>query len=57
MLKKDFKKTLNKIVKKYFKGEYSESVDVLTDFSNIFKDKNLKYKEKKQLEKFMLVFF
>lgn len=57
MIKKDFKKLLKKIVKKYFRGEYSESVDVLVDFSDVFKNEKLKHKENKKLQKFMLVFF
>lgn len=57
MIKRNFKKSLKKIVKKYFNGEYCKSVDVLTNISDVFKDKKLRYKEKEKLQKFMLVFF
>jgi hypothetical protein len=57
MIRKDFKKSLQKIVKKYFKGVYSKSVNVLTSLSDIFEDEKLNYKQQKQFEKFMLIFF
>jgi hypothetical protein len=57
MIKKNFKNLLKKIVKKYFKGEYSGSVDVLINISDVFKDEKIKHKEKGKLQKFMLVFF
>jgi mRNA-degrading endonuclease YafQ of YafQ-DinJ toxin-antitoxin module len=41
MIRKDFKKSLQKIVKKYFKGDYSKSVNVLTNLSDIFEDEKL----------------
>lgn len=64
MVKKNFKKELKIIVKKYFKGEYSESVNhrgfgtgVFGELSEISGNEKLTHAQKEQIEKFMLLFF
>lgn len=57
MVKKNFKKELKIIVKKYFKEEYSESVNVFGELSKISGNEQLTYAQKEQIEKFMMLFF
>jgi hypothetical protein len=57
MINRNFKKDLKKIVKIYFKSEYSNSVDCFNLLVEEFSDKELILSQKYQLKKFMMLFF
>jgi len=57
MLKRKFKKSLKELTKKYFKNEYTDSVEVFRALASLFEDERLSPAQQHQVKKFMLLFF
>lgn len=57
MINRKFKKRLKSIVKNYFTKEYNESINHLEVLEEAFGQASLKQKQKRQLKKFMMLFF
>jgi hypothetical protein len=57
MIKKNFKKEVKEVVKKYFSSSYEASVSVFDELCLKFGQENLSPSQYRQLHKFMLLFF